>query len=85
MACALVRPYTTEARTRNVVLVDLMRIDLFEDDVPLIREFVDSRLIDLAKEINRTESSDFRETLRRTERALERLLGQLTLTGVPGE
>ena len=55
-----------------------MRINLLEDDVPLIREAIESSLISLAKEINRTESSDFREALRRTERALDRLLGQLT-------
>jgi hypothetical protein len=39
---------------------------------------VQGRLIELKKEINRTENIAFREELRKIQRALERLLDQLT-------
>lgn len=56
-----------------------MTVELSTEDAVLVREFIEGRLIELAKEIRRTENMRFREELRKTERALERLLGQLTL------
>jgi hypothetical protein len=55
-----------------------MTIELSAEDAALVREFIEGRLIELDREINRTENIDFRAELRKTGRALERLLGQLT-------
>lgn len=55
-----------------------MPFDLSADDALLVREFIEGRLVDLKKEINRTENIGFREELRKTLRALERLTEQLT-------
>ena len=60
-----------------------MIVELSDDDAALVREFVQGRLIELAKEINRTENIEFREELRKIERALERLVGQLTARASP--
>jgi hypothetical protein len=54
-----------------------MTFDLSAEDASLVREFVDGRLVDLKKEINRTENIEFRGELRKTLRALERLTAQL--------
>jgi hypothetical protein len=54
-----------------------MTFDLSADDAALVREFVQGRLVELKKEINRTENMAFREDLRRIQRALERLVDQL--------
>jgi hypothetical protein len=55
-----------------------MRFELSAEDAALVREFVEGRLVELKKEINRTENSAFRDELRKIQRALERLIGQLT-------
>jgi hypothetical protein len=55
-----------------------MTFELSAEEAALIREFVQGRLIELKKEINRTENIAFREELRKIQRALERLLDQLT-------
>jgi hypothetical protein len=55
-----------------------MTFELSAEDAALVREFVEGRLVELKKEINRTENSAFREELRKIQRALERLLSQLT-------
>jgi hypothetical protein len=54
-----------------------MTVDLSAEEATLIREFVEGRLVELKKEINRTEGMAFREELRKTQRALERLATQL--------
>jgi hypothetical protein len=54
-----------------------MKFELSSQDATLIREFVEGRLVDLKKEINRTENIEFREELRKTQRALEQLAAQL--------
>jgi hypothetical protein len=54
-----------------------MIVDLSAEEATLIREFVEGRLVELKKEINRTEGMAFREELRKTQRALERLATQL--------
>jgi hypothetical protein len=55
-----------------------MTLELSGEDATLILEFVEGRLIELKKEINRTENIAFRGELRKTERALERLTAQLS-------
>jgi hypothetical protein len=56
-------------------------LELSTDDAVLVRDFVESRLVELRKEINRTENIEFREELRKVERALDRLVAQLTRSG----
>lgn len=55
-----------------------MRIDLAPEDVEIVRGVLEERLHDLSIEINRTDSIDYRAELRKTERAVRRLLEQLT-------
>lgn len=57
-----------------------MTLELPGEDATLILEFVEGRLIELKKEINRTDNMAFRQELRKTERALERLTAQLSKT-----
>jgi hypothetical protein len=59
-----------------------MTVELSAEDAVLIDEFVESRLIELRKEINRTENMAFREELRKIERSLNRLVAQLK-SGTP--
>jgi hypothetical protein len=55
----------------------MLRIELSEGDADLVRVVLAHKLHDIAIEINRTDSLDFKATLRETERALERLVQQL--------
>jgi hypothetical protein len=55
-----------------------MTFELSTEEAELVREFVAGRLVDLKKEINRTENLTFREELRKIQRALEQLTAQLT-------
>ena len=55
-----------------------MTFELSAEDAPLVREFIEGRLVELKKEINRTENIAFREELRKIQRALEHLTAQLT-------
>jgi hypothetical protein len=55
-----------------------MTFELSAEDAALVHEFVVGRLVDLKKEINRTENVTFREELRKIQRALEQLTTQLT-------
>jgi hypothetical protein len=54
-----------------------MTFELSAEDAALVRDFVEGRLVELKKEINRTENIAFRDELRKVQRALERLLDQL--------
>lgn len=54
-----------------------MKFELSAEEAVLVCEFVEGRLVELKKEINRTENSAFREELRKIQRALESLVGQL--------
>lgn len=60
-----------------------MTFELSAADAALVHEFVEGRLVDLKKEINRTENIAFREELRKIQRALEHLLDQLTQRRAP--
>lgn len=55
-----------------------MTFELSAEDAALVHEFVEGRLIELKKEINRTENMAFREELRKIQRALEHLVDQLS-------
>jgi len=54
-----------------------MRIELSHDDAELLRDLLRQRVLELDKEINRTDSLAFKDELRKLERATERVLGQI--------
>jgi hypothetical protein len=55
----------------------MVHIELSTDDAVLVRSMLDDKLLDLRREINRTDSLAFKDTLRKSEHALERLVEQL--------
>ena len=56
---------------------EMVRIELTNDEAEILREMLAHKLRDIAVEINRTDSLEFKATLRETERALEHLVQQL--------
>jgi hypothetical protein len=52
-------------------------LSLSDDDGTILREFLESRLIELRREISHTDSPRFRETLYRLEAVLQRTITQL--------
>jgi hypothetical protein len=54
-----------------------MQISISEQDASLLRTFLDSKLLDLNREMSHTNSPRFRETLYELEGMLQRLLAQL--------
>ena len=60
-----------------------MTFELSAEEAALVREFVEGRLVELRKEINRTENIDFRSDLRKVQRALESLTAQLAAAATP--
>jgi hypothetical protein len=63
-----------------------MQIDLHREDAEMLRELLRERILELDKEINRTDSLAFKDGLRQLDRAMERVLGELSmaLEGVAG-
>jgi hypothetical protein len=63
-----------------------MHIELSEEDAELLRDLLRQRVVELDREINRTDSWAFKERLRHLERSTERLLGELSaaLEAPPG-
>src|SRR5437870_13633445 len=55
-----------------------MQIELSYDDAQLLRDLLRQRVVDLDKEINRTDSLAFKDELRKLERATERVLGDIS-------
>jgi hypothetical protein len=64
-------------RTRCVQELAMLSISLPEDDGRTLKEFLESRLIDLRREISHTDSPRFRETLYQLEGVLQRTIAQL--------
>lgn len=56
------------------------RLDISDQDAPMLREILDSTRSDLRYEIANTDSKDFRDQLRVKQDLLERLLAQLADT-----
>lgn len=55
-----------------------MQIDLRRDDAVILRDLLRERIMELDKEINRTDSLDFKHKLQQLERTIERIIGQLS-------
>jgi hypothetical protein len=55
----------------------MVHIELSDADAAILREMLAHKLHDIAIEINRTDSLEFKKMLRQTEHALDRLMRQL--------
>jgi hypothetical protein len=55
-----------------------MNIELSRDDAEALRDLLRQRIVELDKEINRTDSISFKEGLRQLDRRMERVLGELS-------
>lgn len=58
----------------------MVRLELTPEEARRLREVLQAKLRDLSTEINRTDQLDFKESLRRTERVLDRIVAQLAST-----
>ncbi|HEX3244892.1 MAG TPA: hypothetical protein VHX16_05765 [Chloroflexota bacterium] len=54
-----------------------MNLDLSSEERAVVADILDSALRDLKEEINKTETFDFKEGLKRREEIIVRLLGRL--------
>lgn len=55
-----------------------MRIDLTNEDAVALRDLLQQRVVELDTEINRTDSLGYKHKLQELDRAIERILGELT-------
>lgn len=55
----------------------MVRIELADHEVPIVREFLEAELHDLYREIHHTDARQFREQLKEKQATIERMLGQL--------
>jgi hypothetical protein len=56
-----------------------MQIDLRRDDAEMLRDLLRQRIVELDKEINRTDSLNYKHELQQLDRALERVVGELSI------
>lgn len=56
-----------------------MQIELSRDEAELLRNTLQHHVGELDKEINRTDSLEFKRDLQTIDRALERILGRIAL------
>lgn len=61
-----------------------MHIELSPNEAEVLRDFLQQKILELDKEINRTDSLRFKEELRKVDRTIGRVLAQLT-TALRGE
>jgi hypothetical protein len=64
-----------------------MQIELSRDDAVTLRDLLRDKVVELDKEINRTDSLAFKQELRQLDRTIERVLGEVStaLANVPAE
>ena len=55
-----------------------MHIDLGREDAEMLRDLLRQRIVELDKEINRTDSLAFKHELQQLDRAIERIAGGLS-------
>lgn len=55
-----------------------MRIELSRTEAEALRELLQHRVLELDKEINRTDSLGFKHGLQQLDRTIERVIGELT-------
>jgi hypothetical protein len=56
-----------------------MTIELSRDEVEALQMLLQERIIELDKEINRTDAFKYKARLQRLDRTIERVLGQLNI------
>jgi hypothetical protein len=54
-----------------------MQIELSREEAELLRDTLQQQILELDREINRTESRDYKRGLQANDRAMERILGRL--------
>jgi hypothetical protein len=54
-----------------------MQIELNREEAELLRDTLQQQILELDKEINRTENRNFKRGLQANDRAMERILGRL--------
>jgi hypothetical protein len=59
--------------------VEAMQIELSREEAELLRDRLQQQVKELDKEINRTESREFKRALQADDRAMERILGRLAV------
>jgi hypothetical protein len=55
-----------------------MQIELNRDEVETLRDLLRQRVVELDKEISRTDSLEFKRELHQLNRRIERILGQVS-------
>jgi hypothetical protein len=55
-----------------------MQIELSQDDAVTLRNLLRDKVVELDKEINRTDSIVFKQKLQQLDRTIERLLGEVS-------
>jgi hypothetical protein len=55
-----------------------MQVELSYDGIEMLRELLRQRILELDKEINRTDSLAFKQQLQELDRRMERVLGDLS-------
>ena len=55
-----------------------MHIELNHDEAEAVRDLLQQRVVELDKEINRTDSRAFKKELQRLDRTIERALGEIS-------
>lgn len=55
-----------------------MNLQFSREEVEILRDILRQRIIELDKEINRTDSLDYKKGLRQLDRTMERILGEVT-------
>jgi len=56
-----------------------MRIELSRDEAEALRVLLQERMLELDKEINRTDAFKFKARLQKLDRTIERVLGELNM------
>ena len=56
-----------------------MTIELSDQEARTLRDLLQQRVVELDKEINRTDSLGFKEELQELDRLLERIIGTLSI------
>jgi hypothetical protein len=64
---------------KMTIRVLTMRIELSRDEVEALRTLLQERLVELDREINRTDAFKYKARLQRLDRTIERVLGELNI------
>jgi hypothetical protein len=57
----------------------IMQVDLSHEEAEILRDLLQQRILELDKEINRTDSISFKKQLQELDRRMERMLGEISM------